>query len=274
MKYNIYFILKKKFKILFILLILLILILIIINFNIIKIYFDDIFFQNKKRYIYSFDYNKNLINEKNNCSKEKILIISFDNRDNLKYIKLHNNNIKKYCKKHKNIYYKFINKLINKNIYWNKLYLVLQELNSNKYDYVMWMDTDSFIINNSMSLHKIINLYSSDILIGHDNLSFKNIFCAGVFIIKNSIIGKKFIKDCINYYEKSECKKEGNKLHGLYAGKCYEQGVMNYYIYEKYMKFTTIVKPSIFNNTYDCNKNTFILHKFNSSEKDLIKCIK
>ena len=249
-------------------------ILIIINFNIIKIYVIDYYFIIKKKLFYTMKYDNNLLEYNNNNINEntKILIISFDNREKLKYLQLHNDNIENYCKKWKNIDYEFINKC-DKNIYWCKLYLLLEKLNSNKYDYVMWMDTDTFIVKQDFSLQQLINSYSSDIYIGHDKIKNNlNTLCAGVFIIKNSEIGKKFIIDCIDYHEKSNCILPNNKLNGVYAQMCYEQGVMNYFIYEKYFKNTTILKPNIINNDYECLDNVFILHKFGSPEDAIFKC--
>ena len=39
-----------------------------------------------------------------------------------------------------------------------------------------------------------------------------NILCSGVFIIKNSKIGKKFIDDCINKWDKLNCITNDKKL--------------------------------------------------------------
>jgi hypothetical protein len=268
---------KQKLFIILLIIFIIILFYLLHNIKIIEIYFNDILHVIKINFVYNFNYNNNFLISKKK-KNNKILIVSFDNRKNLKYLKLHNNNIINYCKKYNNISYEFLDNNNNKNIYWCKLYLVLKKLESNKYDYVMWMDTDSFIINDNISINKIINSYESDIFISHDTISnniiIKNIaLCSGVFIIKNSLIGKNFIKECIDYYENSKCN-NNNKLHGFYAQKCYEQGVMNYYIFEKYLKYTTILSIDIINNTYDCNKKTFILHKFGSSEEDIINCMK
>ncbi len=258
------------------LLIILIIILIIVNYKILDIYKNDIFF-GIRRLFYKIEYNNN----KNNflITKEpKILIISFDNRKNLNYLDIHNQNIINYCKKWKNINYEFIDKC-DKNVYWCKLYILLEKLLTNKYDYVMWMDSDTKIVNTNFSIQKFVNSYSSDIFIGHDDNNYinnlyniLNVLCSGVFIIKNSTIGINFIKDCLDYYEKSNCN-TNNKLNGIYANLCYEQGVMNYYIFEKYMKSTTIVDQFIFKNTYNCDYASFILHKYGSnSDENTYNC--
>jgi hypothetical protein len=255
--------------------IIIIIIFIIINSEKIYIYIKDLIFFIKILFFYKFQYNNNFIENylDKNFNDIKILITSFDNRINLKYLKYHNNNIEKYCRKWKNVNYFFTNEC-DTNMYWCKLYLIREKLQTNNYDYVMWMDTDAVIINDKISLQKLVNSYSSDIFISNDTyykIHKTNILCAGVFIIKNSDIGKKFIDECIYTWENSKCFKN-EKIQGIYAQLCYEQGTMNYLIYEKYIKYTTILEPKIFRNSFICNKNSFILHNYGVSEKQIEKC--
>lgn len=249
------------------------------NIFIVKIYLRDIVHALNHFFRYKLKYNNNNINTSNqNYNNIKVLIVSFDNRSEseLKYLKFHKENIKKYCKKWKNIDYVFTNKC-NKNVYWCKLFLIQEKLKSSKYDYIMWMDTDAIIVNNNISIQKILSSYSSDIFISNDKYTDKkkenNILCAGVFIIKNSKIGKKFIDDCINNWDELECLKSNKKLNGVYSLLCYEQGMMNYFIYEKYMKYTTILYNNIIKNTNNCENNSFILHDF-GKDHDKLKCFK
>ncbi len=255
-----------------------ILYILIINYVIIEIYINDIYLIIKRQFFYSYSENNNLIPDTENNKKDtnniKILIISFDNRKNFKFIELHNKNIINYCKIWKNIEYEFADiDNCNESVYWYKLILMYEKLISNKYDYVMWMDSDTIIAKQNMSLQKLVSSYSSDIFISYNNGIFqKNILCAGVFIVKNSDIGKNFVKDCIDLYKKSTCKKSNNKLHGIYGHMCYEEGVMNYFIYEKYLKYTTVLEPNIINNIDSCNKDSFILHYYGLSNDKLVSC--
>jgi hypothetical protein len=248
------------------------------NINIVKIYLRDIVHVLNHFFRYKIKYNNNINTNNNNYKNIKVLIISFDNRSEseLKYLKFHKENISKYCKQWKNIDYFFTNKC-NKNIYWCKLYLIQEKLKSSKYDYIMWMDTDAIIVNNNISIQKLLSSYSSDIFISNnqsiDKKKEDNILCAGVFIIKNSKIGKKFIDDCINEWDKLNCLKSNKKLNGFYAQLCYEQGMMNYFIYEKYMKYTTILYNDIVKNICYCENNSFILHDF-GKDHDKLKCFK
>ncbi len=239
----------------------------------------DIYFIFKKLLIYNFEYDNNIIQNKSADYKNiKVLIISFDNRTELKYLDFHNNNITKYCEKWTNVDYEFTNEFINKckkNVYWYKLYLMQEKLKTSNHDYIMWMDTDALIVKENISIQEILSSYSSDIFISHDtwiNDKKNTTLCSGVFIIKNSEVGKEFINECIKIHENSNCIKKNGKLHGIWANTCYEQGIMNYMIYEKYKKNTTVLNPKIIRNTFYCNKDSFILHKYGSKPDDIFNC--
>ena len=231
---------------------------------------------NDVNYIKTF-LNNNLFNKlvnnnlKNNIINKKynILITTFDNRIKEKYIKIHNININNYVKKW-NYKYKFTQKC-NYNPYWCKIYNVLEELNTNLYDYVMWMDSDTFINNNNIDIGNIINKYTSDILIASDNHSKYNIINSGVFIIKNSVIGKQFLSDCIDNIQ-IRCHNKNGSLKGRWAASCYEQGVMNLLIKNKYYEYTTILSNNIILNYYLCNKDVFIMHLYANTSLDRYKC--
>lgn len=203
--------------------------------------------------------------QKNN----KILIITYDNRTNLPYIKMHNDNLNEYCEKW-NFTYKFYNKCEH-NTYWCKIYMLLDELNNADYDYVMWMDSDTYIFNKNINLSDIFNRYSSDIFIGSDNNPNYDLTNAGVFAVKNSFAGKQFLIDCINSFN-IECKKPNGDLKGKWAATCYEQGIMNILIADKYFKNTTVLTNDILFNYNRCNNNVFMMHLYASSNSYREKC--
>jgi hypothetical protein len=201
--------------------------------------------------------------------KNKILIITYDDRSQLEYVKLHNENLNKYCKKW-GFEYKYLDKCSH-NTYWCKMHMVFKELQKNTYDYVMWMDSDTFIFNDKINLSDVLNKFSSDIFIGSDNSSRYDLTNAGVFIIKNTEIGKHFMNDCINSFN-GECLKTDGKLKGLWAGTCYEQGIMNILIADKYYKHTTVLSNDIIFNFNKCNSNVFIMHLYASTSENRKKC--
>jgi len=169
-----------------------------------------------------------------------------------------------------NYQYKYYNKC-NKNVYWCKLYMVYDALNTNLYDYVIWLDSDTYIKDLNIDLGEILNKYDSDIFIGTDNSPKYDITNAGVFIIKNTITGINFVKDCINYAP-SNCFKKNGQLNGRWAASCYEQGVMNLLIADKYSQNTTMLNNDIIYNYNVCNNDVFIMHLYASSDKDRTTC--
>jgi hypothetical protein len=242
---------------------------IIVNYVELKIYYNDIcylfniLFNYKYEYEYEYELNKNNNANITDYENIKVLIFSFDNRKNLSYLNLHNERFNLYSSKWKNISYQFIDKC-DKNIYWCKIFIMLEKLKSNKYDYVMWTDSDVFIVNINKSIQEVFASYNSDIFISHDNdyLYSTKFLNAGLFAIKNSTIGIKFLEDCLNEFANSKCINLNGKLSGFYALKCYEQGIMNDLIHSKYKKYTTILTPTIFNTTNQCDKNSFFLHNY------------
>ncbi len=236
---------------------------------------DNIISYNDKEYFNKFK-NRIISNlESNNKltvptqKKNKILIITYDNRANLPYVSLHNKNINEYVNKW-GFKYIFLTKC-KYNVYWCKIHMVLDELLNNNYDYVMWLDSDTFIFNMNINLSDIVNDYSSDIFIGSDNNPIYDITNAGVFIIKNSIVGIQYLRDCINNFS-SNCLKINGSLKGKWAATCYEQGVMNLLIADKYQNQTTILSNDFIYNKNKCNNNVFIMHLYASSNNYRLKC--
>ena len=90
----------------------------------------------KRKLISNLESNNELLEPKK--KENKILIITYDNRTNLPYIKIHNQNLTAYAKKW-GFEYKFLTECAH-NVYWCKIYMVLEALKTNTYDYVMWMD--------------------------------------------------------------------------------------------------------------------------------------
>jgi len=197
------------------------------------------------------------------------LFITFDNR-NIKYIDIHNENITEYVKKW-NYEYKF-HKTCKYNVYWCKIYLVLEALKTGMYDYVVWLDSDTFIKKLDVDLGQILNAYSSDIFIGSDNMIKHNLINAGVFIIRNSNIGMEFLEDCLKYLRPECFKADGVSLKGMWAASCYEQGAMNLVIADKYLKNTTVLPNNIIFNYFKCSDNTFLMHLYDSTNDQREKC--
>lgn len=197
-------------------------------------------------------------------TKPKIAIVTLENR-NTGYIEFHNKSIYKYCQKHGYDYIFLDNYESDLSAYWKKILVVIQYLK--EYDYVMWLDSDSIVCNYDIKLESILN-DEYHIYIGRDYPSFvSNVYCAGIFMVRNSEIGKAFMDECIGIYLNDDYCKEENKpaLKGKYAGRCYEQGVMNYLLKTKYKTSVISMPDRIFNNTLFEDDNCFILHFYNQN---------
>lgn len=212
--------------------------------------------------------NYHLLYYNSNNLKAKIAIITIETRDNLKdVVEVHNKSLNKYCSRYG---YDYIFKNSYKSdlpVYWYKMLIVKEYLP--EYDYVLWLDSDTIICDYSVRLEWIIQ-EGKDIYIGRDYPSFtSNVFCAGIFMIKNSEEGKNFINDCINGFINNDyCKEDGKPaLKGAYAGLCYEQGMMNYLMKGKYKKNTLTLPDRIFNNSVFWRTNSFILHYYLRNKK-------
>ncbi len=216
------------------------------------------------------------IKENNKLSKiinknNKILIITFDDRKNVQYINLHNKNFSEYAEKYGYEYkYEHIyNQNLNTNPYWYKIYLVKYYLDTNLYDYVMWVDSDTMILNDNFNLNEYFNSYSSDLFFCDDNQNVQKIN-AGIFAIKNSKIGKQYLNDCINNFC-NKCIKTGEKrLKGKWAATCYEQGIMNLVLIKDYVPYSTGFSLNLVycgNNHYLIRmlKNIFIIHYYDTN---------
>lgn len=201
--------------------------------------------------------------------KNKILFVTYDNRIDQKYLKLHNYNIESYVKKF-GYEYKYYSNCEN-NVYWCKIHIVLDALKTNKYNYVVWLDSDTVIKNFSIDIGDIFNMFGSDIFVGSDNNKRYNLINSGVFAVSNSETGINFLSDCINYINK-DCFNYDGTLKGKWAGTCYEQGVMNILIHDKYYLKTTILTNKIIFNYDICSDDVFIMHLYASSPKSRTKC--
>lgn len=214
----------------------------------------------------------------------KIAILTTEDRQELNFVKMHNINVKNYSDKWNYEY--IINLTCDLPVYWCKIKHMLELLKTNKYDYVMWMDSDTIINDFNISLNSVIKYCKKkDIIIGTDDtiLGLKSLLFreknnnknAGVFLIKNSEIGISFLENCLNNLT-YDCIDKKGELKGKWAGSCYEQGNMNLLINKvpKYKYATFQLDSNILINSNICRKNTFITHYYRASPIDREQCFK
>jgi hypothetical protein len=204
--------------------------------------------------------------------KYKILFITYETRD-ANFVKIHNSNLNEYAKKY-DYEYEFISTIPNnKNVYWYKLELIKNRLETNKYDYVMWLDSDTFI-NPNTDIKDVINEYSNHVMIGYD-VDFSPCTNAGLFLIKNSQIGLNFLNDCIEYYNnvvKKTCMINSKIVDGIWAGLCYEQGYMTSILFSKYKMDVTMIPHKYMFSSHQCTPNKLLFHNCGESDKVRTAC--
>jgi hypothetical protein len=213
-----------------------------------------------------------------------ICFITLETRSS-KYLDLHNHNLRKYVEYQNqrlngNQYTYLFKKRCDCSIphehnpYWCKLFIVQEYLLTNKYDFVVWLDSDTVITNPKIDLTQILQSYESHIYCSTDESQYYTI-CAGVFAFRNSPIGKDCIQHMTKYYNsnhfKEMCLLKNNKLDGKWAQTCYEQGVMNNFLYKYYKPYVTILTDEIIRNNYECHAD-FILHQYNTPSKIRESC--
>lgn len=112
----------------------------------------------------------------------------------LSYKKIAKENHQKYCDKYGYTYVCVEEKLNNFHPMWMKPDLILKCFNDG-YDYVLWMDGDSFFINMDIKLEKFIEKDVDFVATGDCN----DIVNTGHMFLKNSDWSRKFIADWIGF---------------------------------------------------------------------------
>jgi len=110
--------------------------------------------------------------------------------------------------------------------YWRKVFLAKDILNTGNYKGVVWLDTDATVYNMDKDLNSLIeegkHFYKSA-----DNTPGNKRFCAGVWFVLNTDIGKEILSKWTEGYKPDKWKKNGNgkwKGDGEWAGTSFEQG--------------------------------------------------
>lgn len=255
----------------------------------IALYFHELkllkFYRNQKRWEPYVDANKITLLQK---VPIKICILTMETREEEKYIRYHNKNIVEYTQKHSNpdlkrIYvYKFLKECTlsghRHNIYWCKFYMLLNLLESNYYDYVVWLDSDTMITEPNKDLGDIISSYSSDIFLPLDSKTNYSVLNAGVCIVKNSRKGRDFFQSICAHASttgfEERCFDKQNNLNGYWALSCYEQGVMNLFAWD-FRNWVTVLPLSIVISGPECAKySSFLLHLYSESTEKRDQCFK
>ena len=117
--------------------------------------------------------------------------------DNLPYKEEIFENRRQYCKKHGYTFFSHSSPLDNRPATWSKLKIILSIFEKQTFDWVLWTDSDSVILNEDIKIESLID-DNVDLIITKDCFSYN----AGVFLIKNTEASKKFLQQWIekSYY--------------------------------------------------------------------------
>lgn len=203
-------------------------------------------------------------------------IITYENRiaksDNdyfyINYTKLIN---KRYCDQMGYTY--IFDTQYNKHIpaYWIKVDIVLEymKLYKDKYKYYMWIDSDAFVYNNK----KLDDFFDDENIIfvssNEPNILGNSYINSGVYIVKYSEEGLKFMEDWMKGWDPSKwCFEEWSKqwrFNGAWAGIIFEQGYVSYLAQtgrwvDKVKIYDWNIMCNMFRDDDETNKNTFTRH--------------
>lgn len=205
------------------------------------------------------------------------------------YIDVHNANFEQYvehqnAKPHQRTYtYQFSKhcwaercKHIH-NAYWCKFFLVRELLESNKYDFVVWVDSDTGILNYEVDLADTLRRYQGHCFVALDKPGRYDILNAGVIGFRNSELGRKIIRSLTEMYNsdgfQDRCVNGDDQLRGVFGHSCYEQGVMNQMLYDVYRDAVTVLPSTYIHHGKMCDGD-FIIHVYGASNTMRTNCFR
>jgi hypothetical protein len=188
--------------------------------------------------------------------------------------------------------------------YWRKVFLVDKYLKLNIYSYIVWIDSDAVLINESELVNFIKNemldfsfaFSSNPGILRIESFLFRlwaAPFCAGVFIVKNTNSSLKIMDEWKSHYDSSLWTKtldQSNSLNilnikntykwkgvGIYGGLSYEQGCFEVYIFRSHVYRKHLLQCDHTRMNYlpikneKCTFKTIFLHYWNGNRKRIYK---
>ena len=140
---------------------------------------------------------------------------------------------KKYCKRH-DIHYVRLEKPYGDVLcpYWRKIFVLRDLLDTNRFDSILWMDSDAYVFDTDKDVREFIYDYPNKSMIISPDPPFGlwiSKFMAGVFLVNNTDMSKKIVSEWCSIYDPTAWAKENGKWVCqkicLYANSIYyEQG--------------------------------------------------
>jgi hypothetical protein len=208
------------------------------------------------------------------AKQPKITIITLEDRPLSELLAMHNRSAQEYADYH-GYEYRYLDRFESPlPIYWKKVHWMSQVLEERAADYVLWLDSDTIIARPRVPLSAIIAQDpEASIYIGRDWPSMPmNTYNAGVFMIRNSETGRRFIAECLESITNNAACLVDDKpaLKGAWAGACYEQGVMNKLLSGEFSSHFCHVRPPLISNCtsklYNALADCLIAHRFGDKD--------
>jgi hypothetical protein len=184
--------------------------------------------------------------------QKRMAIVTLEDRQDLDYVQTQRKIIQKYCQKYQTV--QQINTPDLQSVYaicntpqsiytcedyptyWQKIPALWAVLGTNKYDYVMWLDSDAAMTNACGPLADIFDMTPEKHLFVVSEFFHRHTLNAGCFAIRNSPEGRQIMQALLDSYFKMEIKdrwsktKDGKKWECdmcWFGGEEYEQGQLN-----------------------------------------------
>jgi hypothetical protein len=200
----------------------------------------------------------------------------------------HNKNMQEYADRHGYTYIFMKEPVSELPIYWQKLEVILQVLDTGLYSWVLWMDSDAFFINLSIPLETLWQDHEKPVVMGRDthcltvlgipvcyDLPWPLRLNAGVILVKACPRGRDVISKCLeDLLNSSWCRDAQGQpaLNGFWAGPCYEQGRLNLRAFPWSQDVHIAASDLIFNSSLCPNKKQFISHVWCGNHEVRLSC--
>lgn len=176
------------------------------------------------------------------------------------------NRNKHYCQKWGHEYLYTIDGHEDMPPYWRKVFLVKDALATDKYKGVLWLDTDAAIHGMDTDLNSLVeedkHFYKSP-----DITPTNKVFCAGVWFVMNTAIGKEIMAKWAEQYDRKAWTNNGKwATSGTWAGTNYEQGSFIEKVVPQYSANMKDYPETFLQALYPVN-NPFILHFYFTRDK-------
>lgn len=186
------------------------------------------------------------------CKKRKdyrigVVCVSIGDR---KFSKITRKRLNEYCDKH-GYTLEYSTEAVDRNysVMWQKICAVRDALS--RYDAVVWVDDDILITNKNIKLENYLNYINEDLIFSRDASFFKvRVINSGLFMVKNTAIGHKFIDNVLSMY---------NVFGGRFKYQnCHEQTIITMLYMKKYHPYAVVLNDGVMQSYQGTHVNNLV----------------